>query len=75
MVALSKATAQLGRRDLSGCTLIPTLQPCEVCLATMRFAGIQRVIFAATQANVVGKYFVFPELGIEDFKDAGGDFS
>lgn len=46
-----------------------------MCLAAMRFAGIQRVIFAATQANVVGKYFVFPELGIEDFKDAGGDFS
>lgn len=75
MVALSKATAQLGRRDLSGCTLISTLQPCEMCLAAMRFAGIQRVIFAATQANVVGKYFVFPKLGIEDFKNAGGDFS
>ena len=75
MVALSQATQQLGRKDLSGCTLISTLQPCEMCLAAMRFAGIQRVIFAATQTKVAGKYFVFPELGIEAFKDAGGDFS
>jgi hypothetical protein len=45
-------------------------------VSTKPAAGqIQRVIFAATQANVVGKYFVFPELGIKDFKDAGGDFS
>lgn len=75
MVALSQATAQLGRKDLSGCTLISTLQPCEMCLAAMRFAGIQRVIYAATQARVAGKYFVFPGLGIEDYKAAGEGFT
>jgi len=75
MVALSQATAQLGRKDLSDCTLVSTLQPCEMCLAAMRFAGIQRVIFAATQDKVAGKYFVFPRLGIEDFKAAGDSFS
>jgi tRNA(Arg) A34 adenosine deaminase TadA len=75
MVALSQATALLGRKDLSDCTLISTLQPCEMCLSAMRFAGIRRVIFAATQANVAGKYFVFPGLGIQDFEDAGESFS
>ncbi len=75
MVALSKATAQLGRKDLAGCTLISTLQPCEMCLAAMRFAGIGRVIYAATQERVADKYFVFPGLGIRDFHAAGGRFT
>ena len=75
MVALAQATTRLGRKDLSGCTLVSTLQPCEMCLAAMRFAGIRRVIYAATQPNVAGKYFVFPRLGIEDFRAAGEDFS
>lgn len=74
MVALSKAAVHLGRKDLSRCTLISTLQPCEMCLAAIRFAGIKRVIFAATQANVAGKYFVFPKLRIEDFNAAGDPF-
>ena len=75
MVALSQATTLLGRKDLSDCTLISTLQPCEMCLAAMRFAGIRRVIYAATQANVAGKYFVFPGFGIQDFAGAGERFS
>ncbi len=74
MVALSAVTARLGRKDLSDCTLISTLQPCEMCLAAMRFAGIGRVVFAAQQANVAAKYFVFPGLGIEDFHAAGPSF-
>lgn len=74
MVALSQATTLLGSKDLSDCTLISTLQPCEMCLAAMRFAGIRRVIYAATQANVAGKYFVFPKLNIQDFARAGDRF-
>lgn len=75
MVALSAVTTRLGRTELSDCTLISTLQPCEMCLAAMRFAGIGRVIFAATQDRVAGKYFVFPGLGIEDFRAAGDTFT
>lgn len=75
MVALSQATTRLGRKDLSDCTLISTLQPCEMCLAAMRFAGIRRVIYAATQAKVAEKYFVFPGLGIQNFDAAGESFT
>lgn len=75
MVALSQVTTLLGRKDLSDCTLISTLQPCEICLAAMRFAGIRRVICAAAQTNVAEKYFVFPGLGIQDFVGAGESFS
>ncbi len=67
MVAITRAAARLGRPDLAGCTVISTLQPCEMCLSAIRFAGIGRIIFAATQANVAPKYFAFPHLCIEDF--------
>ncbi|NEX46472.1 nucleoside deaminase [Pseudotabrizicola algicola] len=73
MVAITRAAAALGTTDLSGCVMISTLQPCEMCLAAMRFAGITRVIFAATQERVAGKYFVFPHLNLRDFQK-GGDF-
>lgn len=74
MVALTRAAQALGTTDLAECTLISTLQPCEMCLSAMRFAGIRRVVFAATQARVASKYFAFPHLRIEDF-ERGGDFA
>ena len=74
MVALSEAAARLGSTDLSSCVMISTLQPCEMCLAAMRFAGIKRVVFGATQGKVAGKYFVFPGLSLTDFQAAGEPF-
>lgn len=67
MVVFRRGAAALRRSDLSGCTLISTLQPCEMCLAAMRFAGIDRVIFAARQGQVADKYFAFPHLRLADF--------
>ncbi|PWE29489.1 deaminase [Pararhodobacter marinus] len=67
IVALGRAADALGRADLSDCTLLSTLQPCEMCLAAMRFAGIGRVIFAARQENVPPRYFAFPHLTLGDY--------
>lgn len=72
MVAITRAAQALQTPDLSGCVMISTLQPCEMCLAALRFAGMTRVIFAATQGRVAGKYFVFPHLGLNDFQRGGG---
>lgn len=69
-VALARAGAALGRADLAGCTLVSTLQPCEMCLAAMRFAGITRLVFAATQSKVAPKYFAFPGLTLDAFAKA-----
>lgn len=74
MVALTEAGARLGSTDLSKCVMISTLQPCEMCLAAMRFAGINRVVFGATQEKVAEKYFVFPGLSVSDFQRAGEQF-
>jgi tRNA(adenine34) deaminase len=72
MVAITRAAAALDQPDLAGCTILSTLQPCEMCLAAIRFAGIDRILFAATQDRVAEKYFVFGHLRIEDFQN--GDF-
>lgn len=74
MVAITRAAVALNQTDLSGCTIISTLQPCEMCLAAIRFAGISRIIFAARQASVPAKYFAFPHLRIEDFQNGEFDF-
>ena len=70
VVAIAQAAKAAGDRDLSGATLIASCQPCEMCLATMRWAGIGRVIFAAQQANIAKSYFRFPGLKIADFHAA-----
>ncbi|MCF7701609.1 nucleoside deaminase [Loktanella sp. M215] len=75
MVLISRVTQSMNRKQLSVCTLISSLQPCEMCLSAMRFAGITRVIFCARQANVAGKYFVFPRLTIDAFQEAGEQFT
>lgn len=75
IVAMSRAGHALASSDLSGCTLLTTLQPCEMCLAAMRFAGIDRVIYAAGRPDVVeAKYFRFPGLDLAAFDaaDASG---
>lgn len=70
VVVIAKAAAALGDRDLSGATLLASCQPCEMCLATMRWAGIDRVIFAAQQAHIAKGFFRFPKLTIADFHAA-----
>lgn len=75
IVAMARAAEAQGSPDLSGCTLVTSLQPCEMCLSAMRFAGIDRVIFAAQQPNVGPKYFMFPRLRIDDFDRAGDGFA
>ncbi|MBE3640287.1 nucleoside deaminase [Mangrovicoccus algicola] len=68
IVALGRAASRLGRPDLSDCTLLSTLQPCEMCLAAARFAGIGRVVFAARKSRVAAKYFAFGHLELADFQ-------
>ena len=67
VVAMARATAALERRDLEGCTLLASCQPCEMCLAAMRWAKIDRVIFAAQKDNIRREFFRFPGLDLSDF--------
>ncbi|MEL6959385.1 MAG: nucleoside deaminase [Pseudomonadota bacterium] len=72
VVAIGQAADELGTRDLSGCTLLASCQPCEMCLAAMRWAGISRVVFGAEQDKIDDEMFRFPELTLPDFRQAAG---
>lgn len=75
VVTLGKAGEALGDHDLSGCTLLASCQPCEMCLAAMRWAGIDRVIFGAQKADIDAEMFRFPDLDLSQFHAAcGGAF-
>jgi tRNA(Arg) A34 adenosine deaminase TadA len=72
IAAIADAGRRLGRRDLAGHTLISSCQPCEMCLAAMRWAGIDRLIFAATQESLGAGFFQFGALNIADLQRASG---
>ena len=71
VVAIARAAQALGRTDLTGATLVASMQPCEMCLAAMRWAGIDRLLFAMTQERAPA-FFQFPSLGIADYHRASG---
>ncbi|RYH03886.1 nucleoside deaminase [Salipiger sp. IMCC34102] len=70
IVALARAARKLGTRDLSGCTLVASCQPCEMCLSAMRWAGVDRLIFGARQEDSAAGFFQFPGLSIADYHAA-----
>jgi len=46
--AIRDACRALGTRDLSGCDLYTTCEPCALCTATMTLAGISRLFYAVS---------------------------
>lgn len=72
IAAMARAGRALGRVDLSGHTLLSSCQPCEMCLAGMRWAGITRLIFAARQEALGEGFFKFGRLTIADLHAASG---
>jgi len=50
MSAMRAAGRQKSYRDT---TLYTTLAPCAMCTGALFWAGVQRVVFAATQADII----------------------
>ncbi|MCU4580851.1 nucleoside deaminase [Acinetobacter gyllenbergii] len=46
LLAIRAASQRLGTANLDGCVVFASGQPCPMCLAAMRMAGINRVIYA-----------------------------
>jgi tRNA(adenine34) deaminase len=46
LLAISEAQRLLGRRNLRGCTLYTTVEPCPMCSWPIRETAISRVVFA-----------------------------
>ena len=56
VVALRRAGAVLGSWQLSGCTLVVTLEPCTMCAGALVLARVGRLVFGAwdPKAGAVG---------------------
>jgi tRNA(Arg) A34 adenosine deaminase TadA len=50
--AIRAACRQLKRGSLDGCTLYTTAEPCPMCMAAILWAGLDRVVFGATIADI-----------------------
>jgi guanine deaminase len=49
LLAIRAASRQLGTR-LEGCVIYASGQPCPMCLSAMYLCGVERVVFAASNA-------------------------
>jgi tRNA(adenine34) deaminase len=48
MIAITSASNYLGSKYLKGCTLYVTLEPCLMCAAAMKWAQMDRIVYAAS---------------------------
>jgi tRNA(adenine34) deaminase len=67
MVAIRELCARLSAVELKGCTLYCTLQPCGMCSLACIWAGISRIVYGATRANVNAVYFETRQADTADF--------
>lgn len=56
MLAIAYACTKLGTKNLAGCDLYVTLEPCPMCAAAISFARIRRVYFGAYDAKSGGEF-------------------
>ena len=48
MIAITSASNYLGAKYLVDCTLFVTLEPCVMCASALKWAQLDRLVFAAT---------------------------
>lgn len=53
MVLIRRAQTQLGRQVLRGATVFTSGEPCAMCAGALFWAGVGRIVFAASQADVI----------------------
>jgi guanine deaminase len=57
VVAIREACRVLGDFQLTGCDLYSSCEPCPMCLGAIFWARLERVFFAATQADAAAAGF------------------
>jgi len=57
IVAIRRATAKLGRFDISDCEIYSTCEPCPMCLSAIHWAGIRKLYFGADRHDAAGGGF------------------
>ena len=51
MIAITSAANYLGAKYLIDCTLFATLEPCVMCASALKWAQLDRLVFAASDPN------------------------
>ena len=54
IVAIRKATAKLGRFDLSDCEIYSSCEPCPMCFAAIHWAKIKKLYYGCTRFDAAG---------------------
>lgn len=57
VTAIRQAAEKLGRFELSGCEMYASCEPCPMCLGAILWARLDRVWYAATQAEAAAAGF------------------
>jgi tRNA(Arg) A34 adenosine deaminase TadA/catechol 2,3-dioxygenase-like lactoylglutathione lyase family enzyme len=60
VAAIRAASRALGTSDLAGSEVVSSCEPCPMCIAVARLAGIRRIAYAATGQTAAAAGFVFP---------------
>ncbi|MEY3405176.1 MAG: hypothetical protein RL161_606 [Bacteroidota bacterium] len=51
MIAITSATAALGGKYLTGCTLYVTLEPCVMCAGALNWSQLPRLVYGASDVQ------------------------
>ena len=65
MVAVRSAQKQWGRPELRGATMYASGEPCAMCAGALFWAGVSRIVFAASQADVIRLLGTSPAMPID----------
>ena len=66
--AMLAAIKNAGARDLKGCTLYTTVEPCFMCTYLIRQLQIDKVVYGTSAAEIGGDTSAYPSLKAEDIK-------
>lgn len=70
--ALLKATRRLNTRDLTGCTLYSTCEPCPMCFYMAWITKVSNIVYGATLADSLKFGFEEIDVGIDELNEKGG---
>ena len=54
ILAIRRASAKLGRFDLSDCEIYTSCEPCPMCFAAVHWAKMRRLYYACTRKDAAG---------------------
>ena len=72
MVLIRQAQTQFGRPALRGATVFASGEPCAMCAGALFWAGVGRIVFAASQADIIRALGASPAMPIDSRRTLAG---